>query len=416
MNLGNMATFVCGKINQSETEDITACKGFLQRRHEMIWNDQLFKDSLVEYTQSLSPSGYTVSSNWLPTLGVLMLPPAIQRVLAVRTDTRKLNIQRPEFYYRIDYDSFSKTGTEYEYVLLPPCVWQTQTPKNLYVARYSSDSGSEITADILDSDGVGITRVQDESSLDFISIGETSEIESFLKLESSSPFYIVSDEASVTIDGAGSAGGNGTAVLNGAFNGRPFYGDTTAQGSLPLSTPHDLAVMWTGSEWRIVGMRGIFYETLYLSSEDVPFPGLVETWEVVSGFAPVPTSSGSGTILTIGATDTSGKKRQRIRLVVIPSASLTIRVLGKRAVPTFSDDNDEPSISGVENCLLAFAQADMLQRIRQYGKSASIAQEALALLEQLKKQEVVQQAHYQRIIPEDGYGNPMDTYSSPLTF
>lgn len=98
--------------------------------------------------------------------------------------------------------------------------------------------------------------------------------------------------------------------------------------------------------------------------------------------------------------------RQRIRLVDIPSDSLTVRILGKRACPTFTNDLDVPALTGVDNCLLAFAHADMLERERQYGKAKlKVDNEALPLLEQLKANEAVQQAHNLRIIPENGYGD-----------
>jgi hypothetical protein len=110
-------------------------------------------------------------------------------------------------------------------------------------------------------------------------------------------------------------------------------------------------------------------------------------------------------VISLQAADTAAKLRQRIRLIQIPDASMTLRVLGKRTAPSFSNDLDVPALSGVENCLLAFAQGDMLQRERHYAKANALYQEAQILLGQLKEQEVVQQAHNMRIIPEGGYGD-----------
>ena len=102
--------------------------------------------------------------------------------------------------------------------------------------------------------------------------------------------------------------------------------------------------------------------------------------------------------------------RQRIKLTQIPTSgaglqSFTVRVLGKRTAPNFTNDLDQPGLTGVENCLLAFVQADMLQRERHYAKAQSLYQEGQLLLGQLKGQEAIQQAHEQRIIPEGGYGD-----------
>jgi hypothetical protein len=71
-------------------------------------------------------------------------------------------------------------------------------------------------------------------------------------------------------------------------------------------------------------------------------------------------------------------------------------------------DLESPAIRGSENCLIAFAQADMLERDEQYGKAQAKLQEALVLLQQLKAVETVQQAHNVSITPAGGYGDDYD--------
>lgn len=95
--------------------------------------------------------------------------------------------------------------------------------------------------------------------------------------------------------------------------------------------------------------------------------------------------------------------RQRIRVYPKPGNGAerrAYRSLVKRKVLSLVNDNDSPTLQGIENCLMAFAQGDMLQRSRQYGKAQLVAQEAIALLTQFKAVETVQQAHRQQIIPE----------------
>jgi hypothetical protein len=94
-------------------------------------------------------------------------------------------------------------------------------------------------------------------------------------------------------------------------------------------------------------------------------------------------------------------RRQRIRVFPRPPTSGTqyFEALVKRAIIPLEDDNDEATLEGIDNCLMAFAQADMLQRSRQYGKAQLVTQEAAALFEQFKRVEIFQQAHQQRVIP-----------------
>ena len=104
-------------------------------------------------------------------------------------------------------------------------------------------------------------------------------------------------------------------------------------------------------------------------------------------------------------TETSMPQRCRIRVFPKPGASavlgdFSLRAVVKRKVLALSTDNDTPLLRGVDNVLMSFAQADMLQRARRYGQAQAVQQEALALFEQFKRMEVAQQSHRQRITPE----------------
>lgn len=398
MNLNDMANFVCSKVRMSEAEDVAAAKGFLKRRHEMIWNESLWKDSLCEYTQTLSPSGYTVTSNWLPSLGVLLLPPIIEKVLAVRTDTRRLNVQRPEYYYGIDYDAFAKTGAPAEFILLPPCVWQFQEAQSLYLARGDSgDSGAVVNVDTLDSDGVSVTRSAKTLTGELTAIASTSRIDRITKLATTGSVSVSNGTISDVIaeqTAYGTSGDSYNSSLTLSSGSRYSFTLGNATG---LSRIVGFTVMesYTADATFIAGDG-----TYLLSGPEydgpLPMPSVIITAQV-TGAADI--------VAALSADDTSIPLRQRIRLVTIPGQSLSIRVLGKRSCPAFENNSDEPAISGVTNALLAFAQADMLQSVRQYGKADMVAKEGLALLDQLKSIETVQQAHHQRLIPSDGYGN-----------
>src|SRR5205823_15065429 len=106
MQLSDIANVVCTKLNQLEVEDTAAAKLFAARRYEMIWQDQLWKDSVIDWTYTLPAVGtpYLSTSQWLPTKQILILPAAFDKVLAVRTGSRRMNVQSEEIFFRSDVD------------------------------------------------------------------------------------------------------------------------------------------------------------------------------------------------------------------------------------------------------------------------------------------------------------------------
>ncbi len=397
MTLSELANFICGKVNQTETEDVAACKGFLTRRHDLIWQDALWKDSLVEYRQTLSAdiADYTVASNWLPAKGVLLLPPIIQRVLAARTTLRALNVRRPEFFYRIDYDAFAKTGQAAQFILLPPCVWEWETAQTVLVQRSNTDAALSLTADLLDSDGVGVTRSATVLTNDYTSLGSSERIDQVTKLAGS---------------GAVSVGAPGVCTLVYPeyvgylpldwFMGATSFDEVRSEDLVATLATGDVANVTPNAYVAVISANT---GGVPLDNQPVPgganFGGRILLLEDYTFAINRDTPSGGA---TLAAADTNAKRRQRIRLVEIPDTQTTIRVLGKRSAPTFSADNDEPAIAGMENCLIAFAQADMYER-DETDPTAKLT-EAIALLDQLKKIETVQQAHNSAIMPAAGYG------------
>lgn len=104
-------------------------------------------------------------------------------------------------------------------------------------------------------------------------------------------------------------------------------------------------------------------------------------------------------IALAASTDTEWKSYPTIRIFPRPTASLDLRVMVKRKCIDLTDDGDSPEIDGVDNCLMTFAQVDMLKRARQYGKAGAVTSEALALLNQLKVVAVAQQAQRTQVVP-----------------
>ncbi len=392
MTLSELATQVSTVTGFVEDDDISAAKSFLTAKHRLMWNHQLWKDSLVEYNVTLSPDDYTPASVWLPTAGVLLLPATIQKVLAVRSSDYHLNVQRQEYYYRIDYNAFAAQGSPYEFVVLPPCVWQLNEVHELFLRSAGTEVNS-VTTDTVAADEVSIDRIVTAITAGDTSITDSDRVDVVQKPATTNAVDVVLHDWFLVED-------SGIAAVNGAY----------------LKTAH--AGSFDGFRW-VNPASGYYMENqndaywgIFSAAEVVqcfgnPPPGPFNTPEIVGIGVPV---ASYFPIISLTASDTNAPKRQRIRFVRIPSDETTVRVLGKRNPPSFSNDSDEPAITGCEDYLIAFASAQMWERARQFGKKELLMQEADALLGDLIKQETVQQAHHISITPETGMGGDYYAY------
>ena len=409
MTLNDLATLVCTKVNQNEPEDLAACKLFAGKRYEMIWNDQLWKDSIIDWTYTLPAAGttYTVNSIWLPTRQHLILPATFDKVLAVRTDTRKLNIQSAEVYYRADYDVFQNQGMMVEYLVLPPAVWEFDLVQAVQLQIAAGDNGKAANVDMLEADGSTVARtalalvgtppgvnffdrgfradaITKIATLSAVSVNAGPLLTNSATLPHLFTFYDVNNNVLLTI--TLQVGG----FVQVPANSTQYSYDATAKTALPTAAQQGGNITATSG-----GFLGPGQEILNFGI------------------------SVNGTLIyTLQPGDLAAVRRQRIALIgSIDVPAPTIRVLGKSKPNTFTGDNDSTALSGVDNCLLAIVEYDMLKRERQYAKAQSVLAEFQLLLDQLKQQEVVQTAHQKQIKPEDGYGNPYDLWAHPpLTF
>lgn len=74
-------------------------------------------------------------------------------------------------------------------------------------------------------------------------------------------------------------------------------------------------------------------------------------------------------------------------------------IRAKRKLSSFVRDSDAPMIRGSDNALIAFAQADMLERERQYAKAQAKVAEGQALLTLMLAAETQQNAGVQQLVP-----------------
>lgn len=105
------------------------------------------------------------------------------------------------------------------------------------------------------------------------------------------------------------------------------------------------------------------------------------------------------------AAETRSPLHQRIRLLPIPTSAVTVRVLGKGVYAPLTFDEQEPQVTGSHLALMAFAKHFLRKRGGEIAAAADDLQEAMALLERLKHEELQQEAHNQRFIPDSGYGD-----------
>jgi hypothetical protein len=313
MNLAALAAYVCGKVRANDPNSIALCKGFLSARYQMIWDNDLWRDSLVILTATLDPTN-AANNNGLDAIGVWLLPAIAEKVIAVRDHSRGYTVTSPEEYFQNDLDDFQVSGTALSFYILPRCVlaWGTQQP----------------------------------------------------------PLYAV----------------NGT--LGGAAQdvGQTCHARSVDSSSNVL----DLDLTFTATS-NVNGI-GITSNLIELTSF---------TKQVTAGPVSVMTQPNNNPVnyLTLAPKDTSALLRCRIQLMETPLNAINLRALVKRTMSPFVKDEDVSALRGMDNVLIALAQADMLQEQRQYAKSQLLIQEGSGLLLEAKKAEVYQQAAHPRIIP-----------------
>ena len=109
MNLGDMASFVTGKIGKTDTDSVAKCKEFLARRYELIWNSQLWRESLSTASQSVPADTQDVTLN----------DSSIDQIVAVRWSDTTLGPVAHEQVFAIDPTLFDDSGTPLAFVTLP---------------------------------------------------------------------------------------------------------------------------------------------------------------------------------------------------------------------------------------------------------------------------------------------------------
>jgi hypothetical protein len=135
LNLSQMAASVCLIIDEPDAASIAACKTFLKQRAQMIWDSELWRESLVLVTTTMDPDD---TSDPVKASGVWVLPNIADLVVALRTSDRRLTVKNVEWFFQFDLDQFSNTGATADFMMLPKAAF-TMDP-NTTLALYANNA------------------------------------------------------------------------------------------------------------------------------------------------------------------------------------------------------------------------------------------------------------------------------------
>lgn len=109
MTLSDLSSFVCGKIGRTDEDSLAKCRQFLARRYRLIWDSQLWRDSLTSVSQSVAAE----------TQDVTISSPAVDQILGVSWGDIPLEPAAHEQIFSMNPSAFSRVGSVVSFVVLP---------------------------------------------------------------------------------------------------------------------------------------------------------------------------------------------------------------------------------------------------------------------------------------------------------
>lgn len=271
-----------------------ACKKFLRRRYQMIYDGSLWKDAL--YLDSV-----TANSN------ILVMPANVGLVVGARwSDGTVLDPVEFSFLLRTDPTAFERVGTPANVTVINPIGISQKIATAERMSLVSSDNGDTAIVFLLRGELAGVEQVE----------------------------------------------------------------EITLTGTSTVTSTQSWDTVWVAAKPETLGtvtMTGFTSGTSYLT-----------LWK-----------------------DETEKKYQRVRLTSSPDdIDESLLILAKRRFRDLTKDQDTPQVQAIENALLAYGEADMLERARQYGKAQGKIVEAGAMLQTAKDVAVYQTANIVQLTPE----------------
>lgn len=382
MNRDAIIAQACADTGYEEPDDVSYAEGALQKRDEGLWQMGLWKDLVVQVNLTIDPENDEDHAE-----GVVYLPEVIDRVMGVRTDCNSVWVNALETFYRVDLNQFNSTGIAVEFAKLRPGWFTWRGIGGLVINNNIADNEAKIKPIYL--------------------LADNQEISAQVILNNGVP-VIQNSLPSVVVSGAGTESANGVYYLQPNGQYLAANGNYIDLSSLPFAMidGQTTAILYYGDA--LIGQWG---EAV---TGDAPSPTVAYSdptkIEIAAVYKPVTQfdvvlnpffdqDSGGGTLL---ASVTRSPIYQRIRLFPIPQRSTLLRVLGKSRYIPLDFAYQEPQITGSELYLMAILKFDLYTRGGQNGTAQGAIQEAQALLQTLKDCELVQEAHYQQIIPAGG--------------
>lgn len=448
MTLAELASYVATKTQMVDETDVAAAKTFLSKRYELIYNSYLWKDSLSMLTMTLDPSTDANVAN-----GIVLLPQQIDRVVAMRNNSSPMQSQNLEEIYVDNFSTFlndnsplNSYGMLQRFNILNP-VWLVCNPTSVSNigslldsidtstanAVFARQQGDIVVAGGCPVDSVLVTKNTNtpQGGLTGINVpaGQTvsfsvPQTRYVLWLTATNPggglpfvsnaqfvttgimsAYLLSSTAANTDSVAGST------VTITSDNAADFVGG---------ATPVNIKVTWKDSTDRYVYSGPIpatitpLDGTGYIEIESV-FKTASSGNVTFTLNDPIDANYSRQTVIgTLAASDKQSNTHQRVRLSVKPATgtTTTLYVLGKKPFVPLDFDNEVPAIKNLDNCLIAFACADMWERARQFNKANAKMQEGATLLSELAKLETIQQANHSLMSVANGFGDSVDTRRS----
>lgn len=137
-----------------------------------------------------------------------------------------------------------------------------------------------------------------------------------------------------------------------------------------------------GEEGREVVTLGEFADGKSLKTYDTPY---VISKPLTSGLVTVTDENGTA-LLHLG-TDEYERRHPRLQLHDFSEATGHINILAKRKPRPLIDDDDKPTIGNINDALVSYVTADLLEALRQYRKAQAKVTEASSLLTEARDKE-----------------------------
>lgn len=155
MNLGNLASFITSRVGKSDADSLSACKDYIRARHEMIFDSDLWKDSLelasfnLPTRDTTDSSPYTSDSVETVYEQDFTLPYRVARPLGVIYNGCNLNYRELQTEVVLNPSTLNNYGSPLTYTEMEPRAISkraSEEPVRVQLQGYadSADNGVEV--------------------------------------------------------------------------------------------------------------------------------------------------------------------------------------------------------------------------------------------------------------------------------